>query len=157
MAGDWNQPKVGEWREVCGLNPLISGTPTYMGDAVDNIDLKKWWESEASREVNKLPAGVGQKHDTHKSRVDLLDPEWVEGIGNVLRFGAEKYAAHNWRSGIQISRLLGAGLRHCFAFLRGESYDPESGLHHLLHASCCLMFSYWTVINKPQFDDRYKK
>lgn len=101
-------------------------------------------------------ATTGRKDDNEKTRVDLLDPSWLEGVGEVLKFGAKKYAVQNWRGGISIHRLVGACLRHVFAFLRGESNDPESGLHHLLHASCCIMFAYWTVINKPEMDDRWK-
>ena len=99
---------------------------------------------------------TGLKYDTEKARVDLLDSSWLEGVGHVLRFGAAKYDAHNWRNGIAVSRNLGAALRHIFAVLRGEDKDPESALHHLLHASCCLMFAYWTLVNKPEFDDRWK-
>jgi hypothetical protein len=102
------------------------------------------------------PRQEGLKYDDNKPRVDLLDSSWLEGVGNVLGFGARKYAAHNWRSGIAVLRNVGAALRHIYAFLRREDVDPESGLHHLLHASCCLMFAYWTVVNKPELDDRWK-
>lgn len=30
--------------------------------------------------------------------------------------------------------------RHLWAYRRGEVSDPESGLPHLAHAMCCLMF-----------------
>lgn len=58
----------------------------------------------------------------------------------VLAFGAEKYGAHNWRKGMRWSRLLGAAMRHLAAFERGEILDPETGLHHLGHFGCCIMF-----------------
>jgi hypothetical protein len=99
---------------------------------------------------------VGLKYDTEKVRVDLLDPEWLEQVGAVLTFGAKKYAAHNWRGGISYSRLLGACLRHVFAILRGENTDPESGLPHSAHASCCLMFLAFMMKYRPDLDDRWK-
>lgn len=98
----------------------------------------------------------GIKYDAEKVRVDLLDSEWLEGVGAVLTFGAKKYAADNWRGGIHYRRLLGAALRHVFAFLRGEDNDPESGISHILHASCCLMFLYWFTVHRKDLDDRYK-
>lgn len=98
----------------------------------------------------------GVKHDQDKPRMDLLDPEALEGVARVLSFGARKYAEHNWRKGLAISRLLGAALRHIFAHLRGEDLDPESGLMHLDHAACCLMFAQWTARNRPELDDRWK-
>lgn len=99
---------------------------------------------------------TGHKYDMDKNRVDLLDPEWMEGVGQVLTFGAKKYAANNWRGGILHSRLVGACLRHVFAFLRGEANDAESGLSHLLHASCCLMFLYWNTLHRKDLDDIWK-
>lgn len=99
---------------------------------------------------------TGLKFDLDKTRVELLDAEWLEGVGQVLTFGARKYAAHNWRGGISYSRLLGACMRHLFAILRGDDLDAESGLPHVYHASCCLMFLAWMMNHRKDLDDRYK-
>lgn len=107
--------------------------------------------------MKTLEENVGTKHDGEKVRLDLLSSEWITGVGDVLTFGAKKYEAHNWRKGIQLSRLLGACLRHVFAFLKGEDKDPETGLLHLYHASCCLMFaSELYIISPEKVDDRFK-
>lgn len=99
----------------------------------------------------------GVKHDQEKNRLDLLSPVWLNGVGQVLTYGAKKYAAHNWRKGIERSRLIGASLRHILAYLGGEDCDPETGLLHLYHASCCLMFASELHHTKPETDDRYGK
>jgi hypothetical protein len=104
--------------------------------------------------VKELTEGV--KNDQGKIQVELLSPIWLFGVGQVLSFGAVKYAAHNWRKGIARSRLLGAALRHILAYLGGEDLDPESGLCHLYHASCCLMFASELHFTRPDTDDRYK-
>jgi hypothetical protein len=70
----------------------------------------------------------GTKHDQDKPRMELLSVPFIEGVSQVLAFGAKKYGEHNWRKGISQSRLIGAALRHTFAFLRGEDKDAESGL-----------------------------
>lgn len=101
---------------------------------------------------NELTKGI--KHDQDKIRLDLLSTTWVEGVGQVLTFGARKYADHNWAKGLSRSRLMGACLRHVFSYLRGEDCDRESGLSHLYHASCCLMFASELHITKPETDDR---
>jgi hypothetical protein len=98
----------------------------------------------------------GIKNDQDKNRLDLLSSSWIEGVGQVLTFGARKYSANNWRSGLARSRLLGACLRHVFAYLRGEDLDAETGLLHLYHASCCLMFASELHFTKPETDDRYQ-
>lgn len=82
----------------------------------------------------------GTKHDGDKVRVELLSPWFLEEVGKVLTSGAVKYEDNNWAKGIRATRLIGATLRHVFAYMRGEVNDPEWGFHHLAHAACCLMF-----------------
>lgn len=90
--------------------------------------------------VKAGPLVEGAKFDTGKTRLDLLSPVFLEQTAEVLGFGADKYEAHNWAKGIAYSRVFAALLRHLWAWWRGERLDPESGLTHLAHASCCLMF-----------------
>jgi hypothetical protein len=78
-------------------------------------------------------------------------------IAEVMTYGKKKYSAHNWRGGLSYSRLLAAALRHIFAYLGGESKDPETGLSHLGHASCCLMMLLEFETTRPDLDDRYKE
>jgi hypothetical protein len=101
------------------------------------------------------PTGA-QKHDDGKPAMELIDAEAMADLARVLEFGRRKYGAHNWRGGIGIGRLIGAALRHTFAFMRGEDTDPESGLPHLAHAMCSIMFAMWTVRHHPGLDDRWK-
>ena len=70
---------------------------------------------------------TGVKHDSGKPAMELIDADAMEDLARVLEFGRRKYGAHNWRGGIGIGRLIGAALRHTFAFMRGEDTDPESG------------------------------
>lgn len=97
------------------------------------------------------------KQDKEKVQMELLDPLALIEIAKVLTFGAKKYEAHNWRKGLMWSRLIGAALRHLFSFASGENLDPETGLSHIAHASCCLMFLLNYTVTKPELDDRYKK
>lgn len=96
------------------------------------------------------------KHDSSKPEMDLLSSKWLFGVAQVLTFGKKKYAAHNWRLGIESSRLLSALQRHLLAWNDGEDLDPETGLSHLYHASCCLMFLSELMITRPDLDTRYK-
>ncbi len=98
----------------------------------------------------------GTKHDGEKPRMDLLDPLALEGLAKVLTFGAQKYAAHNWRKGIANTRLIAAMLRHLLAIMRGEDIDPESGLPHIDHVGCCWMFLSNNMKVRPEMDDRWR-
>lgn len=110
-------------------------------------------------ESNPAPvtlAGQALKFDTNKVPMELLPAPALEAIAEVLAFGARKYASWNWAKGFTWSRLIGAALRHLFAFARGEDRDPESGLSHLAHAGCCILFLITHERCKLGTDDRYK-
>jgi len=83
-----------------------------------------------------------KKNDTDKPRMELVDPDYMIGIAQVLTFGAKKYEANNWKraSRDDIERIKGAMLRHQMAYMKGEKIDPESGLSHLYHVGCNSMF-----------------
>lgn len=98
----------------------------------------------------------GTKYDEAKPRMDLLDAEFLEGVAQVLTFGANKYSANNWRGGINYSRLIAACYRHLGAISRGEDLDAESGLPHVHHLGCTVQFLSWMQKHKPELDDRYK-
>lgn len=97
------------------------------------------------------------KKDGGKPPIDLIDTEFLEDVAQVLAFGAKKYAPGGWRKGMHLGKCLAGVLRHCFAMLRGEYRDPESGCQHAAHAVCGLMFA-WRYIRDGQTtipDDRW--
>ena len=84
----------------------------------------------------------GVKHDTGKVRLDLIPPELLEGVGDILTFGANKYAARNWEKGMDWGRVYGALLRHLTSWWNpmANDLDAETGKSHLWHAGCCIAF-----------------
>ena len=104
----------------------------------------------------KKQLGTALKFDENKLPLHLLSTEAINQTAAVLKFGAEKYAEHNWRKGFEWSRPLAAAMRHITAFNAGKDCDPESGLSHLAHAACCIMFLLEFEKTHPHLDDRYK-
>ena len=83
----------------------------------------------------------GRKYDGDKAKLYLLPPKSILEIGKVLTYGAEKYDPENWRKVEDLqNRYTSAALRHIFAHIDGEADDQETGLSHLAHAMCCLLF-----------------
>lgn len=104
----------------------------------------------------QIDINIGKKHDGGKPPMALLSGAALVEIAKVLEFGSKKYDSWNWKGGFKWSRLASAVLRHIFSWLSGEDKDPETGLSHLAHASCGLMFLLDFEVNKLGEDDRYK-
>lgn len=84
---------------------------------------------------------IGKKYDSDKPRWDLADMDYFEDVVKVLGFGSKKYGDYNWELVDKArNRYFSALLRHIAAYKRGEVNDPETGLPHLAHAGCNLMF-----------------
>ncbi len=119
-------------------------------------DIKNMWPQ----------ANIGQaKIKTEAIKFDEGKPDWslvpfeaLEDMAKVLTFGSKKYSAWNWseNGGFKWTRLIASCLRHLFAFMRGEDKDPESGISHISHAQCNLLFLAYYIRNKEKFnkDDR---
>lgn len=99
----------------------------------------------------------GVKNDFGKPPLALLPFDALEDVARVLAHGADKYGAYNWRYGLSWSRVLSAAFRHLFAWARGHDCDPETGISHLAHAACSVLFllSYTKDQRYADFDDRW--
>ena len=86
----------------------------------------------------------GQKYDQDKPLWNLLPWDSVKEVVDVLTFGAKKYEPENWKKVPDArNRYFAAAMRHLTAWWEGEKKDTETGLSHLAHAVCCLLFLIW--------------
>lgn len=104
---------------------------------------------------------IATKFDEGKTNWSLMPFEAIEEINKVLEFGAIKYDGWNFAKGhgMSYSRILNSLLRHIFSYMRGEDNDKESGLSHLAHAGCNIVFLIYYSKNKEMYnkDDRAKR
>jgi len=96
------------------------------------------------------------KLDKGKAPMELLPYPALAEIARVLAFGVTKYGAWNWMKGMEWSRMLGAAHRHLGAFSVGNDRDEESGILHLAHAGCCILFLLTYQLVGIGKDDRFK-
>jgi len=100
--------------------------------------------AQAAGEPLSGAQGTGMKFDGGKPRWSLLMAgmsKALEGVAKVLTFGAQKYAAHSWRTVPEgKDRYRDALYRHLAAIEQGEELDPESGLRHWDHVICNALF-----------------
>jgi hypothetical protein len=105
------------------------------------------WELE-------LPNFNEAKFDKGKVRMELLIsgvPRALLEVGKVLTYGAEKYAAHSWKNVPEAeSRYHSAQIRHQIATGTGEIHDQESGLLHLAHEACNVLFRLELELKKKE-------
>ena len=116
--------------------------------------LYRYWESGDEKFLEKAILNLAKLCDgTFQACEDTLT-----GVGQVLSFGAKKYERHNWAKGIKTSRNFAAAVRHILQVAKGETIDPESGLHHYYHALCDLFFLYETLsfTDAETWDDRFR-
>jgi hypothetical protein len=98
----------------------------------------------------------GQKNDREKPDLSLIPMDALWEMARAFTYGAHKYGRHNYREGIEISRLLAASMRHITQFNEGEDYDEESKALHLGNAMAGLAMAIYMYKNKPEMDNRYK-
>ena len=100
------------------------------------MDSPYWYEEQEVEDKKFIKA------DTDKTRVSLVDPMFIVGTAEVLTFGAKKYEANNWKKlpYNDIHRIKDSTMRHMMSYLDGEYIDEESGLAHLKHIACNIMF-----------------
>ncbi len=123
-------------------------------------------ENNIFKELQELNAVVGArvapipkvatKYDQGKTDWSLLPWDAVEEIVKVLQFGAGKYSPWNWaeKGGFKFSRLFNSSMRHVIAwFWKREDKDPETGISHLAHLGCNVLFLLHYALNGNKFRD----
>ena len=93
------------------------------------------------KKKKEVEATVGIKFDGEKNRYDLIPPFALDAVAEVLTYGAAKYSPDNWKKLEDAeNRYWAAANRHMWAIRRGEDIDPESGMTHIAHAMCSMMY-----------------
>lgn len=80
------------------------------------------------------------KFDKDKLRYSLIPPIALQGLAEVLTFGAKKYKPNNWKLVDDNTRYIDALYRHLEAWRAGEELDKDSKLSHLKHAITNIAF-----------------
>jgi hypothetical protein len=128
-------------------------------DAFKVMDWNKHYKQykEHPDNVNEMnredpPRNIGAKYDSGKEIFGCfmigLAPV-IRGVVAVLTYGAKKYKRDSWQTVPNAKqRYTDAFYRHMNAYHNGEEIDEESGLAHILHATCNMMFICWFEIQE---------
>lgn len=118
---------------------------------------QKVYQNRIDRARNLLLEATKYDAGQDKPSMGLVPQLALQEVAKVLDFGAKKYSAHNWRLGMDYSRLYDAVLRHMSSYIAGEDNDKESGLSHIAHAACGTLMLLEYILTETGKDDRYKK
>lgn len=123
----------------------VLGIPRYDYDEFRLYSLEGEFVTDRENPLRQRSSTGGVKDNRGKPPIDLIPYEPLLGVAEVLAFGARKYKPHNWRLGLSWTQTWSSLQRHLWAWLGGEEEDPETGLPHIDHALCQLMFlsTYW--------------
>ena len=99
------------------------------------------------------------KRDPIGLRYDLLDPVFLNILGEIASYGAKKYGDRNW----QKSRLEGDKscvnhiFKHLIQYMQKEEYDhKEIGSEHWIHL-CAIAFNCMMLLYHDIREDDDKK
>lgn len=92
----------------------------------------------------------------NKLRYDLIPPEVLEALAEVLTYGMNKYSAKNWEYGLPLEAAHGAAhMRHYEKWRKGIDVDEESGFSHISHSLCNLAMMVTQIKRgRTDLDDR---
>ncbi len=130
--------------------PMPSGDITMHADGVTYTN-----QTDHTTHTHFIPRA--KRFDSGKPRLDLVPVSTIQGLAEVLTFGAEKYGDNNWRNGMKFSRAYASLMRHLLAYWSGQDNDLESGLPHLHHVLCNVAFLVEYTKTHPELDDRPNK
>lgn len=92
-------------------------------------------------ELSQTATTGGRKFDGGKPQYGLIPPKALKELVKVLTLGAIKYEPDNWKHVPEAQyRYYDALMRHAWDWKSGEQLDPETGINHLAHAMCNLLF-----------------
>lgn len=110
-----------------------------VSDINGHLDLRRM--DEEIKKIKEAKNNIFMKKDKEKTNLAILldTSKAIEEIAKVMEYGANKYSRENWRNVDDKERYIAATLRHIFEY-KNKKLDDESGLNHLAHAACSLIF-----------------
>ncbi len=114
-------------------------------DEWDKIEWKTAFDEDIGGDIPDLAETTAPwpdqrlKQDAGKLRLDLIPPEAIRSLGEVLTFGLGTHDENGWLN-LEGWRVVASLKRHLLAWEEGEKADKDSGLSHLKHLLTNAMF-----------------
>lgn len=132
--------------QLLPAHDIFAGAVEVMENPMDHVKSR-----------SDVVVGEGMKFDQGKPDLSLVPYIAVTTEALALGFGERKYGRYNYTAGFEVSRLTAAALRHIYQYNNGDTFDSESGLHHIGHARACLAMLLHCEQLGTLRDNRFRK
>lgn len=149
---DWSQLPWWALTPIAGIW-INSRPPLILACALRAMGQWQRGQNEGLEEAGAICLGLLAKKDG----IFLPDGYPIRAyipVIRVLEFGEKKYAKGNWAKGMSWSVCYSCTMSHLTKAFAGEENDEESGLTHLAHALCNIIFLLGYRDLYPEGDDR---
>ena len=154
---------VGEAKSMGEIDQIVDLMDHYLyrDDLVSKHILTEHVQTECEEPVadSVAPRVSADRFNSGKPKLSyvLEAREALVGVARVLEKGAEKYSRGNWQKGLPWTEVVDSATRHLTAFLMGQDNDEETGLPHIDHVLCNMLFLSQYLRTHPEMDDRQSK
>ena len=90
----------------------------------------KGFEKFSEQAAQQSAEGRGLRFNAGKVRVDLVPPDAIWALAQLMTVNSHKYPDRNWEKGMPISEVLASCERHLLALKSGEDIDPTDNQPH---------------------------
>lgn len=103
------------------------------------------FEEFSEQAAQQSAEGRGLRFNQGKVRVDLLPPDAITALANLMTVNELKYPDRNWEKGMPWSDVLASLERHFLELKAGEDVDPTDRQHHAVKImwNAMAMYCYW--------------
>lgn len=154
-VGDVTSKERGTGARFNSGKPDLSLIPLWY---IAELEIQKaYWAGYECPDVTYALRNVGWYQTTGDPKylytaLISLNTDWTD-CARVFEYGKKKYAAWNWRKGMNWSIPIACIGRHALAIFRGEENDPESGLPHIGHIQCNIVMLLDYIDSYPEGND----
>lgn len=104
------------------------------------------------RDITKSTTGL--RYNEGKLPWHLVDFRALKSMVEVLKYGKAKYDEDQWKKGLSLKEIRDSFIRHMIEWNAGNEVDEESGLSHIGHMMCNLLFyEYFTMVDTSKTRD----
>jgi hypothetical protein len=100
------------------------------------------------------PAPKDNKEIAGKERLETIPWDAMHEVVRACEGGSDKYGRHNYRNAGGLVAYWEAGMRHMLAWIEGEDRAPDTNVHHLAHATACMLMMLSNIRSGLVPDDR---